>query len=326
MDAKSDSDSGQARDPDPTRLYEEAEARIQKSYVSLVAGGKWLDCPMVVSIETYAKCNAACDFCPYPDMLRQGARLDQGRVMDLIEEVGRFARHPARLNFSRVNEPFLDPRLFDFLEQAARVLPNTALVLFSNGQTITDRVIDRLNTIPTFRSLSLSFNEHDPVRYQQVMGLDQSKTLARLRRLHERVQAGSVNFSVSLSRVGTSDADDRAFLDWCAQEFPAFPVGSSARFDWIGTDTAGVSGAAPDAGCAQWFSLHILADGQSAFCCIDGEGAADGMDSAQFSLSEIYNAPAKRRLREQIVSRRAVPGCATCPHGMPSLAYEAVDT
>jgi len=308
---------------DTVEVFRAAEASIRGHYASLVKNGMWLDCPMIVSIETYAKCNAACDFCPYPELLRQGERLETQRVIELINEVAEFPRHPQRMNLSRVNEPFLDPRIFEFLDYASRVLPQTELVLFSNGQTITDRTIDRLNAIATFKHLSISFNEYDAETYRQVMGLDQAKTLRHLRHLHERAQAGSTNFSVSLSRVGTSDAEDQIFLDWCRARFPLFPVASHARFNWVGMQTSHVTGEAPDAGCAQWFSLHVLANGQYPFCCIDGVGELQPEDNSGRPLLEIYNTPLKRRLRETITSRRQVKGCEGCLHAMPSLAYRA---
>ena len=36
---------------------------------------QYLDYPSFVTIETQALCNAACDFCPYPVLQRQGALL-----------------------------------------------------------------------------------------------------------------------------------------------------------------------------------------------------------------------------------------------------------
>ena len=302
-------------------IYRQHEAEIDRGYRWLVEHGRWLDCPMIVSIETYAKCNASCEFCPYPTIERQGARLPPATVRALIDEIAGFSVPPQRLNFSRVNEPFLDPNLLDYMRHAAERLSATDLVIFSNGQTITDKVIDQLNEIATFRTLNISFNEHDAGRYQEVMGIDQAATLPRLRNLHRRFEEGTVRFNVTLLRVGTSSSADRAFADWCKAEFPAFPVFSSARFDWVDRSTSKMAHTAPDAGCSQWFSLHILADGQSAFCCIDGDGRVQPVRIGDRSLLAIYNQPEKRILRERATSRRQVPGCDGCIHGMPSAAY-----
>lgn len=301
--------------------FQSDEAAIQGGYEKQVGTAKWLDSPMIVSIETFSKCNARCEFCPYPQLDRIGARLPKKRVLALIDEVAGFPVAPARLNLSRVNEPFLDPDLFTYLEHACAVLPRTQLILFTNGQPLTDRVIDRLNATPTFNSLSVSFNEHDPETYYRVMGLRQDITRKRLKNLHRRAESGSLNFAVSISRVGLSSQEDIDFLDHCATEFPNFLAGSSARFDWVGTNTGIDVQIVPDSGCLQWFSLHILADGKPAFCCIDGVGDLKGSTIDTMALLDIYNIPAKRALRAALTSRRDVEMCRTCIHGMSSRAY-----
>ena len=40
----------------------------------------YLDYPREVTIETLALCNAACEFCPYPDLERQGTRMSDALV------------------------------------------------------------------------------------------------------------------------------------------------------------------------------------------------------------------------------------------------------
>jgi hypothetical protein len=303
-------------------VFQECERRLHQGYLDLVENRHWLDFPMIVSIETYAKCNASCTFCPYVQLERVDTRLTVDRVARLIDEVAAFEVAPLRLNLSRVNEPLLDPNIFDCLRRASERLPNTQLILFTNGQAVTDTVIDRLNALPTFRQLTVSFNEYRPDLYREVMGLDQAKTLRRLDNLYARRQSGSVGFGFQLSRVGSSSVEDARFQDWCAQRFPGVPVSCNARFDWIGSGTAGTeAGLVPRAGCQQWFSLHVLADGSSAFCCIDGAGTAGATHIDNHSLLEIYNHPAKRRLRERAHVRLDVAGCASCIHGMPSAAF-----
>lgn len=292
-----------------------AEKKLHEQYTRLV-GGQYVDYPMIVSIETFSKCNADCDFCPYTTLERVGARLDTDYILSLIDEISLFPVPPQRLNLSRVNEPFLDKRLIDFLVYARSKLPDTQLVIFSNGQTLTNAVVERLNEIENF-SLVISFNEHLADEYYRVMGISYEKTLVRLQSLHERKLRGELNFQVSLHRVGTSDRRDDEFCSWCNHNLPLFPVGVSARFDWVGSVGVLVDVVAPRAGCSQWFSLHILADKTEAFCCIDGVGQKRHLDG--LSLLEIYNREDKRRLREYSVFRQDVDGCGNCLHGMPGL-------
>jgi len=300
-------------------IFDKAEASIMENYRRLVENKKWLDYPMVVSIETYAKCNASCNFCPYPSLDRKGEMLDGSRILRIIDEVSKYPVHPQRLNFSRVNEPLLDHRLPDFLEYASDRLPQTDLILFTNGQALTEKAIHMLNGVTRFKSLTISFNECKPQRYRDVMSLDIDKTIMNIERLHEMCLRGELNFSVNLSRVGSSNAEDDEYLRWCADRFPGFPVSCSAKFDWVGFGKSYTRDLVPNAGCLQWFSVHVLADGRSAFCCIDGVGRELEYDGA--TLLEIYNLPAKRRLREVVTSRRDVDLCNGCVHSMPSAAY-----
>lgn len=308
---------------DPETEFSQIESRLQNAYLRQVASQHWLDCPMVFSIETFSKCNAACEFCPYPSLERIGTKLPKQRVIALLDEAAAFPVPPARLNLCRVNEPFLDPDLFAYLDHAARVLPATGQVLFSNGQPLTDRVIDRLIAQPSFKSLTISFNEHERASYERVMQISYDLTLKRLDNLHARAARGDLNFSVALSRVGLSTPEDQDFMDWCAKRFPLFPASSAARFAWVGDAPATSGRAAPDAGCLQWFTLHVLANGRAAFCCIDGNAAGPAMHIDSYSLHEMYNIPAKRAHRETATSRRNVEGCETCIHGMTSASYAA---
>jgi hypothetical protein len=69
----------------------------------------------------------------------------------------------------------------------------------------------------------------------------------------------------------------------------------------------------PDVGCRQWFNLHILSSGKSAFCCIDSDGR-HGIGDAQSEhvINEIYNHPDKVKLRSAIASRLDVTACQFC--------------
>ncbi|WOI53615.1 radical SAM/SPASM domain-containing protein [Parvularcula sp. LCG005] len=297
--------------------------KLQRGYGIQVDRAHWIEYPMVVSIETFAKCNAACTFCPYPELDRIGEKLSRETVFRLLDEVAAFPVPPGQLNLTRVNEPFLDPFLFEYIEYARAIMPRVNVHLFTNGQALTDKVIDRLNDLENFKQLTISFNEHDPDQYARVMGLDQAKTLKRLRRLHERVESDEVRFSLAISRVGESNESDALYRKWCEREFPAFRSGINARFNWVGEPGAAkYNHLTPDVGCAQWFTVNILANGMSAFCCIDGSSRLERFSIHENSLYEMYNAPEKRRLREQLVSRRNVRGCEGCIHGMSAAAFQ----
>lgn len=276
--------------------------------------GTYLDQPAVVSIETFAQCNAACGFCPYPDLTRKGARLDDEIVYRLLDEIAAFPQAlPIRINFSRVNEPFLDARIFDFCHYAERAIPHASLVFFTNGTPLNVRNISRLAELSRVAYLNVSFNDHRAAEYERVMQLPFAPTLAVLNRLHAAVSDGRLAFPITLSRVGDGTSADDEFIEWCANSYPLFEAHSDPRGDWMGARPNAEPADVPDVGCSQWMKLHVLADGREAFCCIDAEGQFGHGSVHEKTLLEIYNAPSRRALRTAMLSRRSVEACLKCP-------------
>lgn len=273
---------------------------------------RYLDFPRHVHLETMARCNAACDFCPSSVLKRSGARMSD----DLIDKVlTDLEDMPRDLSFQvspyKVNEPFLDVRIFDVLDDIARRLPQASIALTSNASALTDKKIARLAGRPTLGDLFISFNDHRPEVYQQVMQLPYARTLERLDALHAAVASGSLDLRVTISRVGDGSPVDDAFRIWVAGRWSAFKVLVMQRGSWIGQVDTPI-GAVPDVGCQRWFELSITATGEVAHCCMDGQSAWPIGDVRTTHALEIYNEPGYRALRELAISRRGVQPCGTC--------------
>jgi len=115
-----------------------------------------------------------------------------------------------------------------------------------------------------------------------------------------------------LGRVGEGTQADTDFLCWAEEEFPAFNAHVSPRFNWMNARESNAF-EVPDIGCAQWFQLHILANGRDAFCYTDPDGN-NGIGNAAIKhvVDDIYNAPERRALRAKLPSRLLVEKCAGC--------------
>ncbi len=275
---------------------------------------RYLDFPQQVGIETLARCNAACNFCPYPTMTRKGERMSD----QLISKVLRDLRDiPADLDFDfypvRVNEPFLDVRLFDILATVNRDLPNARPCLFSNASAFTDGVLDRLAGVRRLRTLNISFNDHRPDEYTRVMQLDYHRTIANIDRLHARVRAGEIVCRPSISRVCDGSPADLEFRDWVAARWPGFEVWLIARMTWMDAVNTAPASTIPLAGCRQWFGIHFLANGKDAFCCTDHDAAHGSGNVADTHVLDLYNRPPRRALRERLRLRGEVALCRDCP-------------
>jgi radical SAM family protein len=273
----------------------------------------YVDSPYMVSVETLALCNAACDFCPYPSLERKGIPMSDELLWKVLREFRDFPQGlPVIFTPSRVNEPFLDQRIFDICLWVNRELPHFSFNFFSNASPLTRANLLRLASIRNVNFLALSINDYRPETYEKVMRLPFRRTLERVAEVHEMKRTGELYFQVILSRVGDRSVHDEKFRAWAQQNFPLFSVWVTPRADWIGAVKTDVS-PVPDVGCTQWFEQNLLADGKEAFCCMDSSGELCTANAASMHILEMYNQPAKRELRVNRVTRSALWPCNACP-------------
>lgn len=291
-----------------------ADRWYQDNEIAPLYRSRYVDFPQQVGIESLALCNAACNFCPYPTMKRKGERMTDELIAKVIRDLRDM---PADLPFDfypvRVNEPFLDKRLFGILETVNRELPNANPCIFSNASALTEANLDRLCGIRNLKYFNLSFNDHRPEEYRRVMKLDYDRAVAAIDRVHAKVRSGKLACRPSVSRVCDGTDADGAFREWVAARWPGFDVWLADRMDWMNAVETPVTSPIPQTGCRQWFGIHFLANGKDAFCCTDHDAALGHGSVADAHVLELYNRPERRRLRERVLNRRDVAECAGCP-------------
>lgn len=275
---------------------------------------RYLDWPHEVTIETFAKCNAACVFCPYPTLERQGERMPDEMIDRIIEEL-KGHPHPFMVSPFKVNEPFLDKRLIPLCRRINEELPNAALRLFTNGSALTVKHLTEVATLRRVVHLWISLNDHRPDEYRRVMNLDFGRTARNLDMLHALVEMDEFPHPVKLSKVmeGRRPSDlDKGFGAYCNERWPLFGVHLIKRDRWI--DFLEDDGSeVPDEPCGRWWELNIAATGQVALCCMDGEAKHPIGDLNRQSLQEVY--ASQRHLRAGSVSRKVAGGvCASCTY------------
>lgn len=273
--------------------------------------------PSFVHLESLAICNAACDFCPYSGLERKGTRMPD----ELIEKVVRdLADGPGNLPFLfapyKVSDPFLEPRLFDIMDLVTAKLPAARFAIITNGSPLTQKKAEKLATYSNVGYLTVSLNFCDAEEYRSVMGIEFSKTLKRVDRLHELARAGRFRFPIRLSRVTAGRAADERFLAFARNRFPLFSAFVLPRNDWIGeVITPGANARVPDAPCHRWFDMSVTATGEVAMCCMDGEARYSKGNVRDRHLLELYNQPHLRAMREALPSRRTLgEPCRRCTY------------
>lgn len=266
----------------------------------------YLDQPHEVSLETLALCNAACTFCPYPTLERQGTKMPDEMIHRLIDEMAEW-KVPFYFSPFKVNEPLLDNRLIPICQEVNNLVPAAILRIFSNGQALTPDKIEGIAKLEKVTHLWISLNSHIKEEYEALMSLDFDKTIKRLDYLH------SIEFphKVVLSTVGFPNEPFRKF---CFDRWPKFESYAIKRDAWIDY-TNSQNDEVPDEPCGRWFELSIMADGRVALCCMDGTGKHAIGDLNKQTMLEVYNAPQWRERREKMLSRRNVGDpCNRCTY------------
>ena len=274
----------------------------------------YMEYPAHVHMETLSLCTAACNFCPYPTLDRQGTRMSDALIQKIITELKDIPPQlPFQLSPFKVNEPFLDTRLFDILDTVNRELPNASLTLTSNASPITAKNLARLSQIEKIGYLWISFNDHRKAEYEATMQLPYRRTIERLDMIHQAVAIGAFTPRVVLSRVGDNSPLDLEFQRWVQQKYPLFQTSIFQRGGWIGqVKDLQLNVPVPNVGCVRWFDLSITSTGSVAHCCMDGKAEwAIGNVNDQHVL-EIYNTPLYKEVRQYAITRMDAEPCNQC--------------
>lgn len=274
----------------------------------------YLDYPMEVHMETFAYCNAACSFCPYPKIDRKGERMSDALIDKIITDLTAIpVQHPFFVSPFKVNDPLLDTRIFDVCDKVTDRLPNASLRFFTNGSPLTDRSIERIGKLKRLGTLWVSLNEIDADRYYDVMKLPLDRTRRALDKLHAARRDGRFRLGVTVSRVADGSERDKLFVDFIGWTYPLFRPFLIGRDEWLGQVNVKKDVEVPDVGCWRWYELSIMATGKVALCCMDGEGKHVIGDVNTENVLDVYNSPRFRKLRSTLTSRRdAEAPCNTC--------------
>lgn len=271
-----------------------------------------LDYPMHVAFETYAKCNATCSFCVYPEMARQGEMMPMELIDKIIGDLEQIPKHQTfQLSPFGVNEPFLDKRIFEILEKIERRLPNAQITLTSNASPITDKNLRRLAK-HNINYLWLSVVDYRKDVYEEKMGIDFERTLERLDMIHRAKQEGWLKTRVVVSRLIDHTEHDQKFHEFMRARYPLFEVCLWPYTNWIGRTSNETTSDIANIPCSHWFEFRISANGNVVHCCMDGHEDYVWGNVKDQSVLEIYNAPDYRKLRESTFSRLDVEPCNRC--------------
>ena len=274
--------------------------------------------PRLVAIETTSRCNATCNFCPYPQKETEKGAMDQALFEKIIDDCTRFplAKIEPLLN----GEPFVDPRIIERLEHIRRRLPRTILHLVTNGNAMIPRRADEVAEMGGVDRLIISLNTLDPIVYRNVMGLDLERTLQNISHVLDPKRRRRVARRIYVRMVrrpdSTLEEQDR-FLAFCrAHRVRPFIL---AQHNYKGDIESDLP--IPSHPCQMLDRVDILSDGRVALCCSDAEGKYAWGDVRKQSVLEIYRGAVARRYRDahRRGRRRDLEPCRGCNVVWPDL-------
>lgn len=284
--------------------------------------------PSVVQVQTINRCNAACEFCPYPTTVAHQPRrtMDAATWTKIVTEC---AAEPGLRTFVPMskNEPLLDPLLDARIAEFDRVRqPHHIIELVTNGSALTPQRVRSL-AASGLDLMSVSVNAADRATYERVVKkLSWERVTAHLDHLAQ-ADLPTLNVYVRFTKDLTNRREARAFRRrWkqlnlfgfnvnnrggALEGFERYHVRYSAAFEWLRRQA--MQAVYPV--CPYPFGLvHVLENGDVPFCLNDwGDHQVLG-NVRDTSLRELYNSPQMNRLRELIVAGRydEIDACRDC--------------
>ncbi len=279
---------------------------------------RYMNSPMHVHVETTGVCNGKCTFCPYTVMDRRGKRMSDELFAKIVSDLKELpADAPLAISPFKVNEPLLDPKIFQRMDTLADELPHAFFWLTSNFNVVDDETLERLAKVRRLKYIWISLNSLREDEYKQWMGLELSKTVENIKRLIRVNRKKRFVPQIVLSRVGDGTGNDKRFVLDIASVFAQFKCGSdylvglTKRGQWMGfTDSK-----SPDISslpCQRWFELSMTCTGEVAFCCMDGLCEHALGDLNKQSVLDVYNRPDYLKLRKTSPPRKDVDTCKNC--------------
>jgi hypothetical protein len=148
--------------------------------------------PLNVQVQTTSTCNGRCCICPYPESWHHEhpGTMDDALYTRVLDQLAGLGVEIDRFCPYLENEPLLDPRLFERVEQAVARLSPRVVELSTNAVPLDPgRLEDLVRVLSGIRhEIWVSFHGADARSYGEIMGMDFDLALERTLALVEAAQ------------------------------------------------------------------------------------------------------------------------------------------
>lgn len=284
--------------------------------------------PSVLQVQTINRCNAACEFCPYPYTVH----LQEKRVMEdalyskIVDECVREADLRDFVPMSK-NEPLLDVKMEQRVaEFKAKAQPHQMVELVTNGSGLTPTRAQRLMQAGV-DLITVSLNASNEQTYNRVMlNLSWKQVMGNLEAL-SKMDLSRVNVYLRFVVDQTNRRELLAFRKrWGHFNLFQFNVNNRAGTvrnyekmvmkynEWL-SRLRRIGGSRLYPVCPYVFSLmHILENGNVPMCSNDWGDREILGNLREQSIREIYNSPRMNEIRELMLQGRfeEIEACREC--------------
>ncbi|MBI4867616.1 MAG: radical SAM protein [Candidatus Wallbacteria bacterium] len=288
--------------------------------------------PKNVMIQTTTACNAACTFCPHPQIKEEVSQgdMDEALFRKIVDELATHAPI-LRILMYLMNEPLLDPRLAERIDYAKERNPKATVHLLTNGVLLGKMGEKLLRSNLDWIGLSVHALKEET--YHKLMGLTHFEGERGIKRILEDFcvkaveQKGAEYVNVKIIRdkryLEQQEAQDAVRfwrdLGLTRVEYYEEPMTRAGNVRWLPPVAhSGIEG------CNSIWAMemvHILYNGDVIACCNDWRRDLVFGNVREQSIEEVWNGPIRRQfLREVYGEIRPRPGliCLKCEAAQPA--------
>lgn len=268
---------------------------------------KVADFPPEIWLENTNHCNAECVMCPREKQTRPLGFMDMEHYTRLINEIAEHKDQVERVHMHNFGEPMLDKQLPKRIE-IAKAAGIKHVYFVSNASILTPGMAEALvkSGLDEFK---ISFYGVSPETYNKTMvNLDFDKTLRNVMAFFEtRKRLGARTPKVNIQFLPQETNEGMAhYEEWKAlfaplmdasigDELSIVPLlnfGDGRAYHEVDTRKATSICSYP------WRTMDVLQDGRVTLCCLDYNGQQIVGDTKTQTLSEIWNGPIYRKVRD----------------------------
>jgi len=252
--------------------------------------------PKSLHIDTWSYCNASCRFCRYNTLTRPKGKMDMKLLEHILDDAATWPQALEEIAPIHYGEFFLNPEWYGILKLIERKLPQTAIVLPTNGSMLDPQTVAKLSTIRTLKILNISVNAYFAETYEQLMGL-KADTILRIKEAVRYLKVLMSPITVWLSMVYDPSYQTEKEKDLFEQEWQPYGIvkvhpASFCRDYRKPTIPSKIP-------CRSIFiDFVVLWDGRVAPCCWDSNGEIIVGDVTKQKILDVWHGEAMNTLRE----------------------------